>query len=249
MSTVAFVVQRFLWFVPAILQAGAAILMLRRKMHAELPMFFSYLVFKVALTAILFPLRRYAPHYFYAYWIGEAISLILGLAVIYEVFSGILKRYDAINRLGLLLYRGTAVLLLVVAAITAATGPGLSTPHMIEGILTLERGVRIMQVGLLFFVFIFASYLGLSWRNHLFGIALGLGFFASIELVLLAIRAHTGVATNQMLVWGKPAAYNVMTYIWTFYLLRPQPQPEAAKSLPKTEAAGWNQALAEYLRR
>jgi hypothetical protein len=243
------VAERFLWFVPAFLQAVMAILMLRRKLYRELPLFFVYLLFKVFLNCMLWLFRHQMPHYFYIYWIGEAIGSLLTLAVIYEIFATVVKRYETIHRTGSLLYRWAAVCLLVVATITAARAPGFDPNHMIEGILVLERGIRIVQAGLLLVLFMFASYLGLSWRSYVFGIALGYGIYASAELILVAVRAHIGADADQLYRWVKMVAFDCTTVLWTVYMLLPQAKPETIRSVPKTEAAVWDRALMEYLRR
>jgi hypothetical protein len=226
-----------------------AILMFRRKLYRELPLFFAYLLFKVFLNCMLWLFRHQMPHYFYIYWIGEAIGSVLGLAVIYEIFTTVLKRYETIHRTGSLIYRWAAVCLLLLATITAARAPGFDPAQMIEGILVLERGVRIVQAGLLLVLFLFASYLGLSWRSYVFGIALGFGMYASAELILVAIRAHIGADADQLYRWVKMVAFDCAAVIWTAYMLQPLPKPGTVKSLPKTEAAVWNHALTKYLRR
>lgn len=241
--------ERILWFVPAFLQAAMAILMLRRKLYRELPLFFVYLLFKVLLNCLLWLFRHQMPHYFYIYWVGEAIGSVLTLAVIYEIFTTVVKRYETIHRTGSLLYRWAAVCLLVAATVTAARAPGFDPTQMIEGILVLERGIRIVQAGLLLVLFLFASYLGLSWRSYVFGIALGFGMYASAELILVAVRAHIGAEADQLYRWVKVVAFDSTTIIWTIYMLQPQAKPETVKALPKSEAAVWDQALMEYLRR
>jgi hypothetical protein len=243
------VAQRILWFLPMLLQLGAATLMVRRRLHRELPMFFAFMLYDSACGVVAWLLRGQMPEYFYFYWIAEAMGAALGFAVIYEIFFNVVKRYETIHRFGFLLYRWAAVILLVFATITAATAPGIDSARIIEGILTLERGVRIVQAGLLLVLFLFASYLGLSWRSNVFGVALGFGMYATVDLALVAVFAHAGASANQLYVWAKPLAYNLMTLIWAVYMLQPQTTTQAITSLPKTEMAVWDQTLVEYLRR
>jgi len=223
--------------------------MVRRRLHRELPWFLAYTIFQILRTAISWSLRHAVPHYFYFYWIAELVSIILGLAVIYEVFRIIVKQHEAVHRTGFLLYRWIAVALLLVGTVSAATAPGMDSSRIIEGILTLERGVRIVQAGLLFFLFVFASYLGLSWRSNVFGIALGFGIFATIDLVLVGIRAQIGPAVDELYVWSKPVAYNCTALIWVIYLLQRQAAPKVVTSVPKSEVAVWDQTLMEFTRR
>jgi hypothetical protein len=241
--------ERVLWFIPAFLQAVMAILMLRRKLYRELPVFFAYLIFKVALNCALWSFRHRMPHYFYIYWIGEAIGSTVAVGVIYEIFAIVTRPYEAIRRTGSLLYRWAAMSLLILATITAAMAPGMDPARIIEGILVLERGVRIVQSGLLLVLFLFASYLGMSWRSYVFGIALGFGIYASAELALVAIRTHIGADADQLYRWVKMIAFDFTTVLWTVYMLLPQAKHQTVTSLPKSEAAVWEQALMEYLQR
>ena len=232
-----------------LLQSWTAIVMVRRRLHRELPLFLAFILYDTICGVIAWFMRHQVPGYFYFYWIFEAVSSALGFAVIYEIFRNVVKRYQTIHRFGFLLYRWAAVLLLVLATITAAVGPGMDSAHIIEGILVLQRGVRIVQAGLLLVLFLFASYLGLSWRSNVFGVALGFGMYATADLVLVAIFAQAGASANEMYVWAKPIVYNLTTFVWIAYLLQRQDKGDTVVSPPKTETAGWNQALIEYLRR
>jgi len=68
------------------------------------------------------------------------------------------------------------------------------------------------------FLLIFSRYLGVSWRQNSFGIALGLGGFATVDLVGLAlfsggqIHAHTVSLLNT-------TAYTFAIFIWIGYAL------------------------------
>jgi len=55
---------------------------------------------------------------------------------------------------------------------------------------TLQRTSRLLQCGLLVFLFLFARSFHLSWRNRAFGIALGFGITATISLVNASIRSQ-----------------------------------------------------------
>ena len=62
--------------------------------------------------------------------------------------------------------------------------------NITNGIYLVERSVRMMQCGLVFFMLLFSEYLGISRRNVVFGIAVGFGFFAAVNmLVMTAIAA------------------------------------------------------------
>jgi len=72
---------------------------------------------------------------------------------------------------------------------------------VIKELVLLERSVRVMQCGLVFFLFLVSFYFGVAWQNYLFGIAMGFGVFASIELVAVAVRAQLGAVGDG--VWSQ----------------------------------------------
>ena len=62
------------WLVGPVLQLTLIIFMVQRKLHAAFPRFFSYVVFQIVKTGILFGIYRYQQeNYFDAYWTGNAI--------------------------------------------------------------------------------------------------------------------------------------------------------------------------------
>ncbi|MGH6630948.1 MAG: hypothetical protein ACREB3_14560, partial [Burkholderiales bacterium] len=101
---------------PAVLQAFLAAGMLRLRSHRHFPWFFSYTVFDVVSSVCLFVLvhQKYQV-YFYGYWIAEAVSVLLGFAVIYEILGHVLGPYEAIWGLGRKLFIGVGALAICAA--------------------------------------------------------------------------------------------------------------------------------------
>jgi hypothetical protein len=245
---VPLVVERTLWFSGPLLQVAMSVVIVRRGLYREVPWFLAYMLFSASQSTISFFVRR-TPIYFYWYWIAEVIGIIFGFIIVYEIFRNIVGRYERIQRVGLRLYRWCAVVLLCVATIIIASSPGLNSTVIFDTILTLQRGVRILTVGLLVILFSFTIYLGLSWRNCSFGVALGLGFLAITELSLAAVREYLGPSANEFYILTKSIAYECTVLIWTVYVWKSQPAAPAVSALPKAEMAAWNQTLTEYLRR
>ena len=233
---------------PTALEAGTAAMMWHRKLHRELPTFFSYLVYQCLWALALF-LSLSGKNYVYTYWVGDAVSMALGFAVIYELFAIVLQDYEAIRNLGFLLYKWSAVVLLFVAVISCATTQGSETNQWVAALLTLERGVRIVQCGLLAFLFLFAKYLGLSWRSYAFGVALGFALFVSVELVVTAARWHAGTVGREMYYWLKPLSFDCATLIWAVYVLQREPKTNAQPRFSPSELDNWNLALRQLVQR
>src|SRR5437016_4164533 len=98
--------------VPTTLEASTAVMMLRRKIHRELPVFFSYLVFQCLWILLLLFEPQDSSSYLYIYLVGDLTTLGLGFAVICELFAKVLEDYNGIRRLGFLLYKWAAVVLM-----------------------------------------------------------------------------------------------------------------------------------------
>lgn len=241
--------EQILWFTPPLLFAVMSVAMVRRGLHREVPWFFAFTLIDGSLSVFSWFLRENKAGYFYFYWALELVGIIIGFVIIYEVFRNIVVRYERIQRVGFALYRWLAVALLVVGTVTVAIAPEMNRAALFEGIVNLQVGVRIIQTGLLVFLFAFASYLALSWRNCSFGVALGFGILAMVELVLAAMRAHLGPEFTPVYTWLKPIAFNVTALIWAAYVFQRQPVLKQVTSVPKTDVAVWNDTLTEFIRR
>jgi hypothetical protein len=112
----------------------------------------------------------------------------------------------------------------------------------------LDRTASVLQSGLLISLFLFSHYFGLSWRSPAFGIALGLGIFASVALATSTIWLHLGVFGNRAVNLFTMATYHCCVLIWMFYLMVPERQPQhPASKLPEYDLKTWNRELQRLL--
>ncbi len=119
------VLKYVLWIGGWALSLAVVVAMVRRKLRLEFPFFFSYAVFQVVSVPAQFALyqRGVYADYFYAYWTSSALGIGLGLAVLYEIFQRAFRPYAALRGLGSMLFRWAALVLLMVAVITALSAP------------------------------------------------------------------------------------------------------------------------------
>jgi len=236
-----------LWVTPALVQACLLALMARRKLRREFPRFFSYTVLQVCSFPLLYGVFRYSPQqYFYVYWTVGALSVGLGFAVIHEVFNHVFRPYSGLRDLGSLLFRWAGLVLVLVGVVVAASSSGAGPQRVVAGVLALERSVRLMQCGLILFLFLFSAYLGLNWRHYVFGIALGFGLFASVEMILVTLWTQLGPSANAILSLVKSSTYLFSTLIWAGYMLSPQPERKV-RILPQPTSDRWDFALAAII--
>jgi hypothetical protein len=239
------------WIAPALLQALVLAVMIRRRLVREFPVFVCYTAFEVALFAAKFSLFRlgdkYYGGYFYASWAGKIAELVLGFAVIHEIFSRVFKAYPALEKLGGLLFKWAAVVLLLLVVVASAAAPPTSGSQTVFTLFLVTRALWIMQCGLLSLLFLFSSYFGLSWRHYIFGIALGFGFYGTAELVLAALRTQFGPSWDTIFTATAPLAYNCAVLIWVSYLLRPEPLKRSISLKPEDGLRDWNHELLRLL--
>ena len=179
------VIDYVFWFSASAIQLGVLVVMFRRGLHREYPYFFNYTILRVLSDLILFIVHKQSyTLYYFSYWLSAALSALLAFAVLYEIFQQAFRPYEALRDLGVILFRWSALVILLVAGMWAATsGHPAQERTITDAILLAERSVRLMQCGLVFFLLLFSEYLGISRRNLLFGIALGFGLFASVNML------------------------------------------------------------------
>ena len=232
-----------LWAAHPALQLSVAGVLWWRKLHRAFPVFFAYLISQIVTFAILFPVYQWGGYgpYFYSYWICQAISLALGFEVIHEVFLDVFKPYHALKDLGTVLFKWAALVMLLVAGVVAAASPAGQQGPLVQAVLTVQRCIRVIQCGLILFLLVFSKYLGVSWRQHGFGIALGFGSFASMELTLVALNA-SGHASQIEISIANMVGYNVAILIWLGYAVRKSPLRDLSNLLMSQR---WDQSLTD----
>lgn len=237
-------IQLALWIAHPVLELVLIGGMLWRRLHRTFPVFFAYVVFQVLNFLILFPIYKFASTtaYFYAYWISMGVSMAIGFKVIHEVFLDVFRPYHTLKDLGTVLFKWAALVMLLVAVVVTASSSGSPDSPLVQAVIIGQRCLRVMQCGLILFLLVFSRYLGVSWRQHSFGIALGLGGFATVDLVGMALfsggqlRPHTVSLINT-------TAYSFAIFTWIGYTVW--------KTIPRDALANmrmsnrWEQSLGD----
>jgi hypothetical protein len=232
-----------LWFAHPVLQTAIAILMLHRGEHRKFKYFFAYIVTQIVTFAVVFPTSRY--NYaacFYVSWLSTAISVALGFQVIHEAFLDVFRPFHTLRDLGTVLFKWAGLVMLLVAGVVSVSTGSSDTAPWIQAIMTTQRCVRIIQVGMVLFLLFFARYLGVSKRQHSFGIALGFGTFAFVELALIASWAGNHLSNGSMNLVNM-VAYNVALFIWGGYLWAKSPARDAGSILLRPQR--WEQGISD----
>jgi hypothetical protein len=209
------------WLLGPVLQTTLLVFMMQRKLQLVFPRFFSYIVLQIVKSGILFWIYRYNhENYFDAYWSGNAISVLLAVTVMDEILQNLLQQFGGIQSLTSIIFRWACGLLLLLSIVNAFSSQQTGADRVVSAVLAFDRSVRVMQCGLFFLLMILCRFLRNCWKQHVFGIALGFGIFASIELILVSIVMHFGDTPVAILSLVKSAAYNGVTLLWIMCLRR-----------------------------
>ena len=208
----------YLWCAQPVLQSAVAVVLWRRKLHKLFPVFFAYVLAQIGIFALTFPLRS-ADNYewfFYSYWAGATVSALLSFRVIHEIFLDVFRPYHMLKDLGTVLFKWTGVVMLLVSVVVAFSNSAQSDP-LVQAVTTLQRSVRMVQCGLILFLLLFSRFLGVSRRQVGFGIALGFGLFASVELILIALNSG-GLLDIARIGLVNTAMYDLAIVVWLGYV-------------------------------
>src|SRR5579862_7150538 len=234
-----------LWILHPILQIGIGAFMLRRGLVRQFKFFFGYILTQLSIFAVVFPAYcwRSFSAAFYLYWACDALSIAFGFGVIHEVFVDVFRAFHTLRDLGTVLFKWAGLVMLLVAGVVSVSTNSSEIAPWMEAIVTSQRCVRIIQIGMVLFLLFFARYVGISRRQHSFGIALGFGSFAVIELILICswVGKHLGdPATMSML---NMAAYNGSLLVWLGYVGLRSPARDASLSMLQPQR--WEQSLTD----
>lgn len=236
-----------IWAVSPVLQILCAYLIFRRKLLKQFHFFVSYLVFQTLHEIVLFVC--YAEHmawtYYVVYWVGIALADMFGIVVLYEIFCAVFKPFAGLQDLAKVMFRWAAAAILLIVLLLYVTSPTMGAmkwPNLFAAaVLGFERVVRIMQCALLLFLFIGSEHLGVSPRNRVFGFALGFGFDAFFQLLVISALVSSHMSKYPVLAELSPMIYCTALLIWTGYLLQPEQARESLHIPITSPLLRWNE--------
>jgi len=236
----------YLWIAPHALQAIIVVLMIRRRWYRQFPMFFLYNCGEIVQFAVLF-LSAFYFHFDHGYFrffsTGLAVSAAIRFGVIQELFGQFFQQYPSLSGPGRMFLRSSIMVLLLVAVGLTMSAPGTSIDFLLHATYALDRTASILQAGLLVSLFLFSRYFALSWRSQAFGIALGMGILASVDLARSATRLY-GLLSSRTADFISMGIYHACVLIWMFYLTVAEPEPQRVlNALPEHDLDIWNREL------
>jgi hypothetical protein len=222
----------------------------KKKLNREFPIFFAFVVAETAfdltnLILLLLHKQVYRQAYYYSYWVGIAVTACLGFFVLQEIFHHIFRPYESLRTFSSTLFRWSTLVLLMVGIIMAlSTAPSLHNAFA-NYIYTIDRSVQLMQCGLVLFMYLFARQLGLTEGHRVFGITIGFGLRAAVQLLSVTLYSQFPYQlVADVLNIVSMGMYLIAVIIWMVYMYRPEPERRRASVLEQTEALNYALAAA-----
>jgi hypothetical protein len=221
----------YLWIATCILLLLTAFLLYRRSLQRQFPVLQTFLVFQGLSGASLYLMdlafwNFKPPLVSGVFWWRASfgcllVEVVLKFALLGEILSQVFKPYPALSKLGKNMIRGLGAVLVLAATLAAAFARGNDFHPMVAASHLLDLADFIMECGLLGFIFLFAAYFRIVWERLVFGIALGRGLAASVQLGTWALWSNLALSHHQrdLLDFLNLAVYHVSALIWFYYVL------------------------------
>ncbi|HYK37126.1 hypothetical protein [Alloacidobacterium sp.] len=236
--------EPFLWL-------AALLAFFRVRKHAALSAFGVFLGIRMVRAFLLlgmshsqFVLGGGHSIYFYTKWITYLASCIALFFALQELFINMMAPLPGLKRLGVAIFRWAAAASLVLALSSVVTLASASSIHDHLSAVFTEIAVSfsVLALCLLAFLVVSVHALGLSYRNRVFGLCLGLGLLVAMSLMVNGLHFSTAGA------WPGYVAQIVVAVAlltWIAFLAFPEPVQEQAAAAIRSSALLWNDLAQE----
>jgi hypothetical protein len=225
-------------------------ILLARRSWKRFPIFTAYCLFSLISDLGLYWLFKSGmgySSYRYGYAVEQTATLLLGFGVVYEIFRKLFAPYVALRKMAKLFFQWGLVALILLDICVAYSHSAINATSITETTVVLQQVTYIVGVGLLLFLFLFATAFGLHWRQSVFGIALGLGILEAFQLIGITMLSHFGKVVMQAFNIMNVATFDLVLLVWMVYLLMPERVEAKTTIFKMPQLEQWNQALMELI--
>jgi len=213
-----------LWLTALALESILLVRAAQAKLLKHYRFFYLYLGYVLVRDLSLMPIYYLWPKtYGYAYWYSQFLSVVLGCAVVWEVYKVALSRYPGAARMA-----SNVLPFLFILATSRIFVKAWNSRYWIPGTTTLEteRDLRIVQMVLLLgLVGLFAYYV-IPLRRDLRGIIFGFSALVASTLIHLTFGNYLGHSFRFLWPYFQPMAYILVLLIWCRSLWSYETAPE-----------------------
>lgn len=242
----------YLWIAPHLFLVGIVFLLWKRRLHLKYPVFLGYVCYEIAEFFLLFLVSQRSLNlrlYYAPIYLGTLVmSTGLRFGVLQEIFNAIFRDQEQSETRARSTLRWTTVFLITIAILCSLFLSGNTAGTLVAGVAWVERGVAIIQCGLVLFLFLFSGFLGLSLESYAFGIALGFGVLSSVELANWAMHTQElSVSAAKFLNLLPTGGYHLAVVVWLGYLIVPATVRIHHTEQPMDEVKEWSLELKRFL--
>ncbi len=178
--------------------------------------------------------------YFYIYWVSYAIEALLGFGIILSIYKLAMTPLRGLQGLGMIMFRWAAGISVAIA-ITIAFGPHVtSEDFVVRAVMQLQQTQSVLTLCMLLFVCLAIHPMGLSYRSRIFGVSLGLGIVAAVDLVQAAWLTHVP-HMNTIFSLVSSISICLTIAIWSVYFAFPEPKRRMIVLPTTSPFLRWNQ--------
>lgn len=220
------------WGSGAFIEAVILVLAIRRHLFGRLPFFTVYLFLLIANEAIALTVYEIAGIHsrmsFVVVWLMQGLLIFVRALVVYEICRCLLSPYKGVWRLC-----RPALILVAIVLVTSAVIEGYRNEHSLaEAIFTAGRSLEFTVVCILTFGLFFCWHYRLRISRHLAWIALGFGFYSTVQVINNTFLAISHPLAH-FFIWDalRIASFNIATTFWFVALIKPLPSTQPAPIL------------------
>src|SRR5215467_10978348 len=215
-----------LWVAGPVLELLVILRAIHGKFLKEYKLFYFYIAWVLVCDGCRLAVFHYWPQaYSNIYWYSQLFSVLVGSAVVWEIYKLALANYPGAARMA-----RSVLLFLFVITMTRIVVYAINEGRWLPGQTTLEteKEFRIVQFALLAGLVLLLAHYAIPTGRNLKGIILGYGVFVAASLVQLTLRNSLGESFQSLWQFVQPATYLLVLAVWCVTLWRFEPSPNSA---------------------
>jgi hypothetical protein len=234
-----------------ILWAAALLAFFRVRKHLALPALGVFLAIRLAGAFLLTGMRLHllpgssGSHStsFYTQWITYLLGCVALFFALQELFVNMMSPFPGLKRVGLVGFRWAAAVSLVLSLSSVVTLASASSihDHLAAIFSQIAISFSVLALSLLAFLMVSIQALGLSYRNRVFGLCLGLTLLVAMDLLVNGMRFSSATAWPA---YVAPIGIMAALLIWIGFLAVPEPVKKEMPA-PVSSALVWNDLAQE----
>jgi hypothetical protein len=218
-----------IWWGSIVLETLLLVRGLQGKLLPKYPVFYAYILFVWMQSLLRFSIYHARPQlYVPVYWITEYSGVLIGCAVVFEIF-----------RMGLAAYPGTArmarnlLAFVFVMALTKGLVETWNNPHWwsVATTIEFERALRTVQSLAIIALVVLSLFYSIPFGRNLRGILLGYGLFVGISVIQLTFVIDEGSRFYSFWTHVSPGSYFTVLGLWVVHLWSYAPSPEPKRAV------------------